>query len=298
MQVKSLALFAVSAAAAALPAESEPYYDENTNTLSERSVKNGIFGRTTPQGQVCNADNALRNLRDARYSVSASAFCSTWIQSTVTDTAYAVATGYDTATVTPEAATITDHAVVPATVTTGTDTITVYTTIPPAGPYKRGQGAYPPWLSASYPVERVSSACSCFISAPSPAIHQTVTLTTSTQTLTNTVTAETPTTTITETSTSTTNVAATATSVVTRRCGVVGCGKITSIIEASLQYKTLADCKARCLAVPSCKAYSFGGPGTPVCTLGKVPAKDFYSELSPLFPQCKVTKLYDATCGQ
>ncbi len=113
MQVKRLALFAVSAAAAALPAESEPYYDETTNTLSERSVKNEIFGRTTnPQGQVCNADNALRNLRDARYSVSASAFCSTWIQSTVTDTDYAVATTYNTATVTPEAATITDHAVV------------------------------------------------------------------------------------------------------------------------------------------------------------------------------------------
>ncbi|KAJ6444922.1 PAN domain-containing protein [Purpureocillium lavendulum] len=298
MQVKRLALFAVSAAAAALPADPEAYYDEATNTLSERAAKNDVLlGRTTPQGQVCNADNCLRNLRDARYSSSASLFCSTYIQSTVTDTAYAVATAYDTATVTPDAATVTDRAVVGATVTTGTDTVTVYTTIPPAGPVKR-DNAYPPWLSASYPGDRVSSACSCFISSPSPAIHQTVTLTTSTQTLTNTVTGETPTTTITLTSTSTTNVAATATSVITRRCGVVGCGKILSTIEASLEYNTLAKCKARCLAVADCKSYSFGGPLLPVCTLGRVSAKDFYSELSPLFPQCKLTKLYDASCGQ
>jgi hypothetical protein len=35
---------------------------------------------------TCNSDNCLRNLRDARYSVNASAFCTTYLESVVTAT--------------------------------------------------------------------------------------------------------------------------------------------------------------------------------------------------------------------
>lgn len=74
-------------------------------------------------------------------------------------------------------------------VTTGTETVTQYTTIPDPRYVKRdvNNAAYPPWLSASYPVQRVSSACSCFIASPSPAIQESITLTTATVTNTNTV---------------------------------------------------------------------------------------------------------------
>lgn len=108
MQAKLLALFVASAAAVAVPSDSGSYIDEEhgiewLSGVEERSVKNALFERT-----VCNADNCLRNLRDARYSSSASVFCSTWIQSTVTNTQYAIQTDHQTVTQTPAPVIITD----------------------------------------------------------------------------------------------------------------------------------------------------------------------------------------------
>ncbi|KAM0085976.1 hypothetical protein ACKRZS_001779 [Fusarium odoratissimum] len=57
----------------------------------------------------------------------------------------------------------------------------------------------------------------------------------------------------------------------------------------------LQQCKARCLADPSCKAYAFvsGGPtegGRPACVTYKQPTKDLKTAFS------KRSKLYDITC--
>jgi len=203
MQAKLLALLAAHAAAIAVPSEPDVTIDYKQGLAIPRDI-----ARLVKERDVCNADNCLRNLRDKRYSSSASAFCSTFIQSTVVNTQYAIATDHKTNTETPPPVTVTNVIVeydrppsLPlcarcTTCTqecsccpssdllnpTATEIVTQYSTIPDPR-YKRGAQPYPTWLSASYPPERVSSACSCFIPSPSPAIQQTVTLTTSTETV-------------------------------------------------------------------------------------------------------------------
>lgn len=109
MQAKLLALLVAQATAVAIPSEdTDSYIDlekgiEWPTDVEARSVNN-LFGRTNG----CNADNCLRNLRDKRYSSSASEFCSTWIQSTVTNTQYAVQTDHQTVTQTPDPVIVTD----------------------------------------------------------------------------------------------------------------------------------------------------------------------------------------------
>lgn len=106
MQLLKFALLAAHVAAVALPADDGDYtidYDNGiiySNSPEKRTGSNG-----------CNADNCLRNLRDKRYSSSASDFCSTWIQSTVTNTYYDVETDRSTKTQTPAPVIITDVAV-------------------------------------------------------------------------------------------------------------------------------------------------------------------------------------------
>ena len=113
---------------------------------------------------------SLRNLRDKRYSASASAFCSTYIQSTVTETAKVAAITTKTDFVTPDAVTV-----------TSTKFMTLQNTF-----VKRDAQAYPTWLPASYPPSRVSSACSCFVT-PSAPVTVTTTITTGTDTVLTTV---------------------------------------------------------------------------------------------------------------
>lgn len=96
-----------------------------------------------------------------------------------------------------------------------------------------------------------------------------------------------------------TEVCATETATVGVRCGLKGCGKVLSIIEANVgKYKTAAACKARCLQVPNCASFQFGGliPHLTVCNLAKVDANKFHSDASQLFPVCKDNKIYDRNC--
>lgn len=106
MQPKLLALLAAHAAAIAVPSDSPLV--QHAGGVMDQSV-NPILDR---RAAVCNADNCLRNLRDKRYSSSASVFCSTFIQSTVTNTFYDIATEQKTITETPPAVTITSNHVV------------------------------------------------------------------------------------------------------------------------------------------------------------------------------------------
>ncbi|EPS43552.1 hypothetical protein H072_2431 [Dactylellina haptotyla CBS 200.50] len=146
----------------------------------------------------CNADNCLRNLKDQRYSSSASVFCSEWLRSTLTNTISVLSTVSVTATITPPHATLTS---ISSSIQTITATITQTTTItaPNGGGgmtlVKREIIGYPAWLSATYPATRVSSACSCFISDANPPFPATTTVT-ATNTLRVTITLPTVTDTI------------------------------------------------------------------------------------------------------
>jgi hypothetical protein len=113
---------------------------------------------------------SLRNLRDARYSVSASAFCSTYNQITVTQTLKFAGLTTQTVAVTPD----------PVTVST-----TNFQQLPNTF-VKRAGGPYPTWLPATYLPQSVSSACSCFVT-PSPPVSVTATVTTGTNTVLTTV---------------------------------------------------------------------------------------------------------------
>lgn len=100
-------LAAAQAAAVALPSDSTGYV-QGPNGVMWGPGEPHINARSNPVAPVCNADNCLRNLRDKRYSSSASAFCSTFIQPTVTNTEYTIATEHKTEVVTPLPVTITN----------------------------------------------------------------------------------------------------------------------------------------------------------------------------------------------
>ncbi|KAI9657889.1 MAG: hypothetical protein M1829_006851 [Trizodia sp. TS-e1964] len=124
--------------------------------------------RSIAKRDVCNADNALRALRNSKVSAEASLFCSTYIQPVVTGTT----------TLTTTAAT--------ATATFTPNTVT------------RCDAPLPSYI-ATFPPSRISSACSCFIN-PSNLVATTQTLTsTASITATTTTTLPAPTATATET---------------------------------------------------------------------------------------------------
>ncbi|KAI9150729.1 hypothetical protein HJFPF1_10505 [Paramyrothecium foliicola] len=199
---------------------------------------------------ICNADNLLRNFRDKRYSSSAGEFCSLYIQSTITNVFETTATEHQTVTQYSDAPTVTDVTFLVVTVTTGTETVTRQA----SAVNKRDDSvAYPTWLAASYPASRVSSACSCFIPAPSPAIQTSTTavLGTETKVITQTL-PPTDTTTVTVTSVSTENAVATQVVTVNPPCGLPGCPHAWLMPDASLtniMLLMLVDI-AICLATP------------------------------------------------
>ncbi|KAK6523039.1 hypothetical protein TWF281_002461 [Arthrobotrys megalospora] len=250
---------------------------------------------------ACNADNCLRNLRDKRYSSSASLFCSKWLQSTITQTFYDVSTTYTTATSTPEVATITDDVTITELTTTGT--VTIYPTVTDDPRYaKRGEIGYPKWLSGTYPATRVSSACSCFIVSPSPVVHVSVTLTTSTATIVNTVTLPTITTFTTLTVTEAQPVAATTNVNVPIHCGIHGCPTIPSRGPFSQMYPfhgSWKDCRDVCRGNDLCVAFSyaaFGGGPTRSCQLLVQDASQSYWAELGLTNFCDEFRLYDRGC--
>ncbi|KAF3942419.1 hypothetical protein ABW19_dt0204687 [Dactylella cylindrospora] len=239
----------------------------------------------------CNSDNCLRNLRDTRYSSSASEFCSLWLQTTITNIKSVTATVPATATSIPEA--ITEEKTVAITVT---ETDTVYTTEYPTAVNtfaKRGDDiGYPSWLTATYPPSRVSSACSCFITSPSAPATECTTTTVATLTETSTTILEPLT--YTETETSTAIAHATATEVVTGPsvpCGAVGCNNANGFIDQT-GTGSIADCKAYCLS-NSCQSYQYS-EADGICNIFELAVADSYA--TGFFSDCPSYKFYDPRC--
>ncbi|GJN74754.1 PAN domain-containing protein [Purpureocillium lilacinum] len=286
MQAKLLALLAAHAAAIAVPSEPDVTIDYKQGLAIPRDI-----ARLVKERDVCNADNCLRNLRDKRYSSSASAFCSTFIQSTVVNTQYAIATDHKTNTETPPPVTVTNVIVDDLLNPTATEIVTQYSTIPDPR-YKRGAQPYPTWLSASYPPERVSSACSCFIPSPSPAIQQTVTLTTSTETVVAVETLPPVTNTVDVTSTHTIDVVATQTATVGVTCGIKGCVWGNDLLlQSTGSLPNIAACKALCTSNAQCQSFQWSEQYK-YCNIGKAPATQFWAT-----PSCSEFKVYDVACS-
>lgn len=190
----------------------------------------------------CNADNVLRALR--RYSTEASPFCATFIQSTatvtVTPTSVVPGTVYETITVqgptetsliqstktatVTETTTSTSLTVIPTTLITSTTSTTAstLTTISTttvnyeniANPIRRDAATPLPSYVSQYPVERVSSACSC-LGGPISTVTSTATaapiFSTSLSTSTDVISSTTTTTTTSVASETTTETASTLT---------------------------------------------------------------------------------------
>ncbi|MCJ1291534.1 hypothetical protein MMC34_003079 [Xylographa carneopallida] len=136
----------------------------------------GVLKRALP---TCNHDNLFRLFLDTRYSSSASAFCSYYIESTTTITA-------TTAPVVP----VTTIVTIPASATD-------FVTVTPAPMKKRQASATPtaPDNAATYPASRLSSACSCLVTPSTITTTKTLTQA-STTTVVEDVTAPAPTETV------------------------------------------------------------------------------------------------------
>ncbi|KAF3216713.1 hypothetical protein TWF191_008956 [Orbilia oligospora] len=168
----------------AIPADLAGLTTEDIIKLSEGYLPSNFNVRKRSGNRGCTANNVLRRLRDKRYSKSASAFCSKYIRSTITDTVLvpATITTEKTKTPPPTFVTVTDVSILTET-DTSTSTFLVPTTeVPIPKIAKRSKIAYPPWLSTQYSPSRVSSACSCFIAAPCKPTRVTKTIVTGTVT--------------------------------------------------------------------------------------------------------------------
>ncbi|KAF3187553.1 hypothetical protein TWF225_004258 [Orbilia oligospora] len=241
----------------------------------------------------CNGDNLLRNLRDRKYSSSASTFCSEWLQSAATTLA-ATATLSITVTSTPGAGTI-----IQARTTTITGVDTIITTVFPTAIntfVKRVEIPYPPWLTSTYPPARVSSACSCFIVPPTGGLL-TVTATAATRTTTRTevllsITA-------TQTSLVTQTASATTTSVIEGGpvpCGVIGCTDSDGFYD-QLQGSNLVGCRTFCQNTPSCQSFQFGSLGSDtVCNIFDTNVADAYANGFSSDINCQQFRFYDLRC--
>ncbi|KAK6526175.1 hypothetical protein TWF281_011210 [Arthrobotrys megalospora] len=241
----------------------------------------------------CNGDNLLRALRNRKYSSSASIFCSEWLQSSAT-TVFVTATLSVTATSTPEV----DFVFETDTITL-TEVDTTFTTIFPTAVntfVKRVDVPYPPWLAATYPASRVSSACSCFVTLPSGgAFTATATVATQTNTETETLAPITNT----ETAFVTQTASATATSVIEGGpvpCGVVGCTDGDGFLDQSVG-SGLTDCKTFCQSTPSCQSFQFGSvdAGT-VCNIFDTDVADAYANGFSTDVNCQQFMFYDPRC--
>ncbi|KAI9803451.1 MAG: hypothetical protein M1833_000970 [Piccolia ochrophora] len=246
---------------------------------------------------VCNADNLLRNLRDKRYSLDASAFCSVYIQSTAVTTVGVVVTKTDTATFTPSPILVTQVVTVPTT-EVSTITSTSYSTA--VNTLRKRDVPYPPFLATTYPPSRVSSACSCFVT-PSPPVTKSTTVTTGTETLGETVTL--PTVTVTATST-TTSIDSQVTTVVVPGgpilCGVQGCTNGAGFIRLFFnQASNPQECRALCASESGCKSFQFGietSLSLTVCNLFSVSVEQTFETGSGTDASCQVYSIFDVRC--
>ncbi|KAK6337233.1 hypothetical protein TWF718_010014 [Orbilia javanica] len=257
--------------------------------LSNYVAANGILeGRSG-----CNGDNLLRNLRNRKYSSSASVFCSEWLQSAAT-TLFVTATLSVTVTSTPAVNTITQTGII-----TATEISTVTTTAFPTAIntfVKRVEIPYPSWLATTYLPARVSSACSCFIVPPTGGVL-TVTETAATQI--NRVTEILSSITVTQTSLVTQTASTTTTSVVVGSpvaCGVPGCTDSDGFYD-QLEGSSLAGCRTFCENTPTCQSFQFGSlnSGT-ICNIFETDVADAYANGFSTNPICQQFRFYDLRC--
>ncbi|KAK6524453.1 hypothetical protein TWF281_011361 [Arthrobotrys megalospora] len=255
---------------------------------------------------VCNADNVLRLLRDKRYSSSASAFCSGFIQPTITDTTHVPTTLTTEKTETPPPAFITVTDISTSTdVETSTSTLYIPTTaIGAPSLAKRDEIAYPPWLSTQYPPSRVSSACSCYITAPNPATHVTKTVVTGTvTTFSKTITLPPAVSTVTESVTT----VVTITSIVTTTPEIITCGATPACrridrptfgpFQSGLTHE---QCLTSCLETDGCLSVQYGVSGSVqgVCFLSTWDVADTYAaDTSPGNAICAWWVMDDVECA-
>ncbi|KAK6532664.1 hypothetical protein TWF281_006843 [Arthrobotrys megalospora] len=249
---------------------------------------------------ACNADNALRALRDQRYSSSASAFCSVFIQSTITDIVSAPATVTTETMQTPPPTSIT---VTDVSTSTETDSSTVtsfspITDLPTQNIAKRSEIPYPPWLTASYPPSRISSACSCFITAPLPPTHVTNTVITGTVTaFSKTITLPPVVSTITESVTTVVTTTAVVSAPKVIHCNVVPACRRLDRPPSGLSFDvSREDCRTSCVNTPGCLSIQWGGPGTSACFLSGYSVADTWAEISLTSSICNTFFMDDVEC--
>ncbi|KAK6510766.1 hypothetical protein TWF506_009863 [Arthrobotrys conoides] len=284
---------------AAIPAEE--LTTEDIIELSKGYLASNFKGR---KRDGCNSDNALRLLRDKRYSVSASAFCSKFIQSTITDIVLvpATVTTETTKTPPPTSVTVTEISVLTETDTSTSISFIPTTVVPIPNIVKRSQIAYPSWLSTQYSPSRVSSACSCFITAPLTPTHVTNTIVTGTTTaFSKTITLPPVISTITESVTTITTV----TSIVATS-KIINCKVTPACRDGSAQPLgdlmfgyTYAQCKTKCLETEGCLSSQSGVVGTAVegvCLLSASTVENTYGDISRVSSVCTWWYMDDVEC--
>ncbi|KAF3079144.1 hypothetical protein TWF569_009360 [Orbilia oligospora] len=282
---------------AAIPAEE--LTTEDIIKLSEGYLPSNFNGR---KRDGCTSNNVLRLLRDKRYSESASAFCSKFIQSTITDTVLvpATITTETTETPPPTFVTVTDLSILTET-DTSTSTLFIPTTdVPIPKIAKRSQIAYPSWLSTQYSPSRVSSACSCFITAPSNPTHVTNTIVTGTTTaFSKTITLPPVVSTVTESVTTITTITSIVGTSKIINCKVTpACRTLGSLPLDLLTGYTYEQCKTRCLETEGCLSIQFGVAGSVqgACLLSASTVEDTYGEISRESPICAWWYMDDVEC--
>ncbi|KUJ22534.1 uncharacterized protein LY89DRAFT_302772 [Mollisia scopiformis] len=205
--MKFTALFLAVGFASAIP---QPLPASWSNTGEKGSEIQELFKHVSPlQGNdlearslpTCHHDNLFRIFLDHRYSSSASAFCSTYITSTMVSTIVPLTT--TTITAMETAATAFSTVIVLATATSTTLAPDAIITVAPKA--KRQALAGCPGKAGTYPPARISSACSCLVT-PALMISTTTTAALSTVTIASTIQI-TAAATITETSTTVLDVA-------------------------------------------------------------------------------------------
>ncbi|KAF2093347.1 hypothetical protein NA57DRAFT_61473 [Rhizodiscina lignyota] len=152
-------------------------------TLLAASVS-AIPADSLQKREDCTCDKLHTTLTNSKYRTAASAFCSTYIQHTVTSTSTHTVSHTSTVTVKPSPKTTTKVDTITSTKVASSTSSYLETTSNTI--YKRGTtttkniAGYPTFIAASYIASHVSSACSCLITPSklkTSTVHRTITKT-------------------------------------------------------------------------------------------------------------------------
>ncbi|KAK6507927.1 hypothetical protein TWF481_006348 [Arthrobotrys musiformis] len=274
---------------------------EDILNLAEGHLPPG-FNSNLEKRNKCHPDNVLRLFRDKRHSRSASAFCSKFIQSTITQTVLVrgTITTQTIKTPPPTSVTVTEVFTLTETDTTSSTTYIPTTAVLAPNIIKRSKEAYPSWLPSNYPPSRISSACSCHIKGPC-AVRVTKTITTGIKTVfSKTITLAPVTSTVTESATTLTTVTSIVPipKVITCKANPA-CRRPGSDVIDFLSGYTHEQCKKQCADTDGCLStqYGFTGGVEGVCVLGRLSVADTYEPgISATSPICLWWYMDDVDC--